>query len=191
MAKRPAIATLLPEDVLVALNEKLICQAFGDYAGLSEWLKEQGYQVSKTAVWRHGSCLQAAMEKSMGRARERMEIAKALRGASDEDKAALMEANEMVAMDQIMDMFEAMGTWEAADKVTAVPKLVRAIADLNRSAIGSSKWKKEFEENLRKQAQAEKLAAANAAEPLAKASGLNDNDWAMIRAKFLGIEVAA
>ena len=178
MAKRPAIATLLPEDVLVALNEKLICQAFGDYAGLSEWLKEQGYQVSKTAVWRHGSCLQAAMEKSMGRARERMEIAKALRGASDEDKAALMEANEMVAMDQIMDMFEAMGTWEAADKVTAVPKLVRAIADLNRSAIGSSKWKKEFEAEAEKKA-SEK--AARLATSAAKKEGVSDEGLSRIR----------
>jgi hypothetical protein len=59
-----------------------------------------------------------------------------------------MEANEMVAMDQIMDMFEMVGDMETGERVAAVPKLVRAIADLNRSAIGSAKWKKEFEEAL-------------------------------------------
>jgi hypothetical protein len=138
----------LPESVLTELNQRLIANGFSGYVGLAEWLTEQGYQIRKSAVHRHGSALQASMEKSINRVRERMEIAKALKGASDEDKAALMEANEMVAMDQIMDMFEDVGGWDEADRVKAVPKLVRAIADLNRSAITSAKWKKEFEEAL-------------------------------------------
>ncbi len=148
MPPRPAI-TLLPDGLLNELNKRLIDGGFSDYSGLSGWLKEQGYQISRTSVGDYGKDLKASMEKSIMRARERMEISKALRGASDEDKAALMEANEMVAMDQIMDMFEVMGTWKEADRAAAVPKLVRAIADLNRSAIGSAKWKKEFEEALR------------------------------------------
>lgn len=154
MAPRSSVE-LLPPAVLEALNARLIDQAFSDYVGLAAWLKEQGFEISKTAVWRHGSDLQAKMEKSMGKARERMEIAKALRGASDDEKAALMEATEMVAMDQLMDMFEATAELDAAERMAAVPKLVRAIADLNRSAIGSAKWKREFEAEIRKQAREE------------------------------------
>lgn len=138
----------LPEALLTELNQRLIANGFGGYIELAAWLTEQGFTISKSAVHRHGSALQASMEKSINRARERMEIAKALKGASDEDKAALMEANEMVAMDQIMDLFDASADMEAGDRLAAVPKLVRAIADLNRSAIGSAKWKKEFEEAL-------------------------------------------
>jgi len=154
MAPRSSVE-LLPPNVLEALNARLIDQAFSDYVGLAAWLKEQGFEISKTAVWRHGSDLQAKMEKSMGKARERMEIAKALRGASDDEKSALMEATEMVAMDQLMDMFEAVSELDAAGRMSAVPKLVRAIADLNRSAIGSAKWKREFEAEIRKQAREE------------------------------------
>ncbi|WP_031438188.1 phage protein Gp27 family protein [Methylobacter tundripaludum] len=154
MAPRSAVE-LLPAAVLEALNSRLIDQAFSDYVGLAAWLKDQGFEISKTAVWRHGSDLQAKMEKSMGKARERMEIAKALRGASDDEKSALMEATEMVAMDQLMDMFEALSELDAAGRMSAVPKLVRAIADLNRSAIGSAKWKREFEAEIRKQAREE------------------------------------
>ncbi|MCK9622973.1 MAG: DUF3486 family protein [Methylobacter sp.] len=154
MAPRPAIA-LLPDAVVAQLNARLVDQAFSDYEGLTAWLQEQGYQISKTAVWRHGSNLQAAMEKSLSRARERMEIAKALRGASDDEKAALMEANEMVAMDQIMDMFEEVSGLEIGERMAAIPKLVRAIADLNRSAIGSAKWKREFEAEIRKRSREE------------------------------------
>jgi len=154
VAPRSAVE-LLPAAVLEALNSRLIDQAFSDYVGLAAWLKDQGFEISKTAVWRHGSDLQAKMEKSMGKARERMEIAKALRGASDDEKSALMEATEMVAMDQLMDMFEALSELDAAGRMSAVPKLVRAIADLNRSAIGSAKWKREFEAEIRKQAREE------------------------------------
>ncbi len=154
MAPRSAV-DLLPNEILEALNARLVDQAFSDYIGLAAWLNEQGYWISKTAVWRHGSDLQAKMEKSLGKARERMEIAKALRGASDDEKAALMEATEMVAMDQLMDMFEVVAEMSAANRLSAVPKLVRAIADLNRSATGTAKWKKEFEADIRKQARAE------------------------------------
>ncbi len=154
MAPRSAVY-LLPADVLEALNKRLVDQAFGDYAGLAAWLNEQGYWISKTSVHRYGSVLQEKMEKSIGKARVRMEIAKALGGASNDEKAALMEATEMVAMDQLMELFEAVAEMSAGDRLSAVPKLVRAIADLNRSAIGSAKWKQEFKAEIRQQAREE------------------------------------
>jgi hypothetical protein len=183
MAPRSAIAKL-PEAVLEELNKKLIDQAFSDYEGLAVWLQGQGYQIGKTAVWQHGAGLQAKMEKSLSRARERMEIAKALRGASDDEKAALMEANEMVAMDQIMDMFEEVSSLEIGDRMAAVPKLVRAIADLNRSAIGSAKWKREFEAEIRKQAMEE---AASKAEEVARRNGLSSEMISAFKREMLGV----
>ncbi|HEY8037138.1 MAG TPA: phage protein Gp27 family protein [Methylobacter sp.] len=181
MPPRSAVSQL-PEAVLTALNARLIDQAFSDYEGLAAWLKEQGFQISKTAVFRHGSDLQAKMEKSLSRARERMEIAKALRGASDDEKAALMEANEMVAMDQIMDMFEEVSGLEIGDRMAAIPKLVRAIADLNRSAIGSAKWKREFEAQIKREALE---AAAERVGEAAKAQGLDVDQARFWREKVL------
>lgn len=147
MPPRSAVLQL-PDGVQAELNQRLIAGNFSDYSGLSEWLNDQGYEIGRKAVWAHGSKLQQSMQKSLERARQRMEIAKALRGASEEDKAALMEANEMVAMDQIMEMFEETGTMEPAERMKAVPSLVRAIADLNRSAIGSAKWRREVQDKI-------------------------------------------
>lgn len=175
----------LPEELKTELNQRLIANGFADYVALAEWLTAQGYQIGKSAMHRYGSALQASMEKSINRARERMEIAKALKGASDEDKAALMEANEMVAMDQIMDLFDASAGMEPGERMAAVPKLVRAIADLNRSAIGSSKWKKEFEAEAKRQA---REAAAQAATSAAKAEGVSESGIARIR-EALGMVV--
>ena len=168
----------LPDDLKTELNQRLIANGFAGYVDLAAWLTDQGYQIGKSAVHRYGSELQASMEKSINRARERMEIAKALKGASDEDKAALMEANEMVAMDQIMDLFDASADMEAGERLAAVPKLVRAIADLNRSAIGSAKWKKEFEAEAKRLAREE---AAREATQAAKAEGVSEAGLARIR----------
>ena len=183
MPPRPAI-DLLPESVKDELNEKLIANGFGNLVELSGWLAEQGYQISKSAVGVYSQGLKSSMEKSLGRARERMAIAKALKGASDEDKAALMEANEMVAMDQIMDMFDLMGGLEPGERMAALPKLVRAVADLNRSAVGSAKWKREFEAEIREKA---KLEAAEAAAKTAKDAGVSAETIARIRRDVLGM----
>lgn len=183
MGERSAVA-LLPAEVADELNARLVDQAFSDYQGLSAWLKAEGYQISKSAVHRHGAELQAKMEKSLSRARERMAIAKALRGASDDEKSALMEANEMVAMDQIMDMFEEVAGLAIGERMAAVPKLVRAIADLNRSAIGSAKWKREFEAEIRRQAREESAKVATQA---ATAAGVSPETVERIRVELLGM----
>jgi len=111
-----------------------------------------------------------------------MEIAKSLGGASDEDKAALLDASEMVAMDQIMDMFEAMSEWKAEDRVKAVPKMVRAISDLNRTAVGTAKW------NAQRQAEVRRAALEEAAERVdeaAKAQGLDEEGVRFWREKVM------
>lgn len=175
----------LPDAVLTELNQRLIANGFAGYVALAEWLTEQGYQISKSAVHRHGSALQASMEKSMSRARERMEIAKAMGGMSNEEKAALLEASEMVAIDQIMDVLEGMSGWEIENKADIIPKLGRAIAQISRSAVGSAQWRKDFEAETERKANEK---AAQAATNAAKAEGVSEGGIARIRAA-LGMNI--
>jgi len=88
----------------------------------------------------------------------------------------------MVAMDQLMDMFEAVSDLDAAGRMSAVPKLVRAIADLNRSAIGSAKWKREFEAQIKREALEQ---AAERVGEAAKAQGLDVEQAKFWREKVL------
>jgi len=183
MAPRPAVDKL-PEPIRIELDEKLVRNGFGDYLGLSAWLAEQGYQIGPKAVWNHGHKLKASIEKSVNRARARLEGFRALGGVSDEEKAMLMEANEIVAMDQILDLFEEMDGMEVADRVAAIPKLVRASTDLNRGAIGSAKWKKEFEAEAKRLAREE---AAQTAADTAKRNGLSADVVDAIKREILGV----
>jgi len=174
---------ILPDAVLTELNQRLVENGFAGYVALAEWLTEQGYQISKSAVHRHGSALQASMEKSMSRARERMEIAKAMGGMSDTEKAALLEASEMVAIDQIMDVLEGMGGWDIEDKAEIIPKLGRAIAQISKSAVGSAQWRRDFEAEAKRQAREE---AAQSAVAVAKAEGVSEAGRDRIR-EMLGM----
>lgn len=168
----------LPEPILTELNQRLIANGFAGYVALAEWLTAQGYQISKSAVHRHGSALQQSMEKSINRARERMEIAKAMGGMSNEDKAALLEASEMVAIDQLMDVLEGMQGWELEDKAVVIPKLARAISTVGRGAVDTAKYRKEFEAEAERKANERAALAATSA---AKAEGVTDAGIARIR----------
>lgn len=52
MPKRDKLSEL-PPAITRQLYERLIASNFGDYAAHSEWLAEQGYSVSKSAIHRH------------------------------------------------------------------------------------------------------------------------------------------
>lgn len=142
MPPRSAIEQL-PEAVRDELNARLVGAGFGGLEGLADWLAEQGYEISRSALGRHNLKLKAVMDKAMERARTRLECAKALQGMSDGDKAALLEANEMIALDKLMDLWDDWEGHEPEARAELLPKLVRASADLNRSAVGTAKWKRD------------------------------------------------
>jgi hypothetical protein len=176
----------LPETVRDELNEKLKNNGFGGLKDLEAWLKTQGHQISHETIGKHGRDLKARIGKRMEQAFLRVEILKAMRGVSADEKAVLMEAGEAMAMDQIMDLLEEMPDWGFDKRALVLPKIVRAIADLSRSAIGSAKWKKDFEEEALRKALDEATKAAASA---AKAEGVSEKGIFRIR-EALGMVAA-
>lgn len=57
MGKRSAIE-MLPDDVRRQLDHEIRKSRFSGYKQHSEWLKHQGYEISTSAVHRHGQQLQ-------------------------------------------------------------------------------------------------------------------------------------
>jgi hypothetical protein len=174
-----AAVELLPEAVRNELNARLVGNGFGGLDGLCEWLAEQGYEISRSALGRHNQKLKEMMDKAMDRARTRLECAKALNGMSEGDKAALLEANEMIALDKLMDVWDEWDGHDPEARAALLPKLLRASADLNRSAVGTAKWKRDFEEKIRAE---ERGKAEQAATTAATKAGVSPEGIAAIRA---------
>ena len=42
----------LPDSFLRELNSRLVSNGFGDFDGLTDWLKNEGYEVSRSSIHR-------------------------------------------------------------------------------------------------------------------------------------------
>ena len=100
MAKRSVIDQL-PEAVRHEFERKLVENGFADYQALSEWLQQQGYEISRSAAHRYGQKVQrrfAAIKNSTEAARLIAE------GAADEGDT---RSEALMAMLQT-ELFEAL-----------------------------------------------------------------------------------
>jgi hypothetical protein len=184
MPPRPAIDSL-PQEVRDEFNARLVANKFQDYSGMADWLASQGYDISRAAVGRAGKALKDQIDRAYARALQRVECAKAMRGLSDDDKAALMEANEMVAMDELLDLLDDLKTLDdPALRAKHVPPIIKAAATLHDSARGTARWRAEFEAKVRAE---ERAKAAEAAEKAAKTQGVSAETIAIIRRDVLGM----
>lgn len=50
----------LPEDVRAKLDRRLRATGFGRLDEHTAWLKAQGYNISRTAIWKYGAALRRA-----------------------------------------------------------------------------------------------------------------------------------
>lgn len=180
MAKRSKVDAL-PSTVLDDLNGKLIERGFSGYEELATWLKDLGYDISKSALHRHGSALEAEFEEAMADARRTRALARAAREAGDEDDGALLESASGIMQDNLLRLslkLKNSGA-EPEDAAKTLSLISRAFADIGRFDIARQKWQSEV------RAKAE--SAAEAVEKIAKKGGLSAAAVTEIRSRILGI----
>ena len=147
MPPRSAIFDL-PVTVRDELNGRLIANGFSDYVALSEWLLNQGYTVSKSAVHRWGQELEAEFSGAMADARRAAELGRALSG--DDDGSGLRRATTAMAQETLLRILmslrkaEAAATDEDGGDPAALAKslslVTRSLADLGRLGLAETKY---------------------------------------------------
>lgn len=130
----------LPPQIRKELNKRLIENSFSDYVGLAEWLNEQGYEISKSSVHRHGQ----ELEKNLEAIKIATEQAKEIANTIGDDENALGDALGRLAQQKT---FQALLALEHTEDLNLV-QLTRAIADLNRSSISMKKFRSEFKQKI-------------------------------------------
>jgi 1,2-phenylacetyl-CoA epoxidase PaaB subunit len=161
----------LPTDLKDELNQRLIAQAFSGYVELEEWLAGQGYQISKSAIHRHGQEFKKRLE-SISIA---VSQAKAIAEATGDDANALAEALTQLAQQKT---FDALVNYESEENIP-LPKLIRAVSDLNKSSIAVKQYREKIKEKTE--------SAAQEIEKFAKTKGLSAETADAIRKQILGI----
>jgi len=171
MPQRPMV-TQLPDDLRAELDRRLISSGFSGYVALSEWLQEQGYTISKSALHRYGQQFEARMAALQVATAQ----AKAIAEAVADDEGAMGEALTRLAQQKA---FEVLLQMEETPEGISLPALGRMIADLNRAGVAVKKYMAEV--RARSQATAEAVAAE------VQRAGLSAETVELIRRRILGI----
>lgn len=172
----------LPQELRDELNERLVSNGFQDYEGLTQWLEENGFKLSRSAVHRYGSGLQQEFEEAMGDVRKTTQMAKAWADSDEDTQGALMGATSQMVQENLMRITIALRKSEHEPEKAAkhMATVSHALADLGRMTINQKKWAQE----MRKEAMKE---AADKAEEVARRGGLSADVVKDLRRELLGI----
>lgn len=148
MAKRSSVEQL-PQVIRHELERKLAENGFGNYTELADWLKSQGYEISRSAVHRYGSKVQkrfASIKASTEAARLIAE------GASDEGDT---RSEALVAMVQT-ELFDAlveigdMDDLTPVEKFNMIAKASKNVASLTSASTRLKKFQTELKDKMDK-----------------------------------------
>lgn len=179
MPKRSKIAEL-PSEVRAWLDKALVDGNFSAYEALSARLKDRGYQISKSAVHRHGE----ALERRLAAIRASTEAAKIIAESADDSEDAKSEALIAITQHELFESLnslqEAVTADDAQERIALVSKAAKGISELVRASIS----RKKFAAQVRRDTLSE---AAIAAEKSAKARGLSVDMIDVIKREILGL----
>lgn len=180
MPQRSAISQL-PQSVQDDLNARLIANGFSDYNGLAVWLADQGYEISKSQVHRHGQNLQADFEEAMADVRRATALARAWAKTDEDERGDLLDTTARMLQEHLLRLTLELRKMDKdpTDVAPVVAKVTRAISDLGRMTISHKKWIGEVREKAQ--------VAANEVAKVARKGGLSDEAIRAIEEQVLGI----
>ena len=162
----------LPEEVRRELEQKLLGGGFADYTGLSEWLADKGYEVSKSAIHRFGQ----DFEEKLGAVKLATEQMRAMAAASDDPEG--LANSGLLAMGQEA-LARVLLSMRENPSPAEISKLVRAIADIGRASVTQNRFATQVRERA--------AAAASKVDDLVKSGGMTKDAGDAIREQILGI----
>ncbi|WP_038314565.1 DUF3486 family protein [Kingella kingae] len=171
---------LLPENVRREFERRLIENGFANYTELAAWLNEQGFQISRSAVHRHGYKIQRRLQAI----KESTEAAKLIVANADDENDSRSEALMALLQNQL---FEALVDISEKDSEELAPEarfdLLSEGGKRIAGLISASTRLKEYQNKVKSRA----LAAADEVAKAVKKGGLSDDTAAQIRKQIIGI----
>lgn len=166
----PSSISKLPEAARNALDKRLVAQQFSGYQALSGWLQEQGYEISKSAIHRHGQHVQQRINRIQASTQAAQLIADAAPDQEDARSAAVIALVQSELFEAMLQLEEADDEADPAARIKLLSQSARAIAEASRASVSQKRWQEEVRKEYERKA-AEAVAAAKAA---AREAGLDD-----------------
>lgn len=146
MPPRSKVETILPPELRVVLDRKLVDNAFSGYEQLSEWLNNAGYSISKSAIGEHSKKLQDM--------RKRADARKALVDAMGGDGASYIMGVAYEVAAKLEDLIEDFGGYsEDGEGINSgdLSRLARAVSDLQKVITSGEVHVKRIKDQYKKE----------------------------------------
>lgn len=162
MARRSKIEKL-PVAVRRWLERALIDRSLPSYVAFEQALKEKGFTISDTCIWRYDKRLQAVMDKIRA-STEAARLIAAEQDHEDQHSAAVLRMVQSALFDAMVKISEAHDEADPAERMKLLSMAARAIAEASRASIGQKRWADEVREKLDR-AEAEAKAKGRRLDP--------------------------
>lgn len=172
MPARPTVLQL-PDPVRAELDARLIKSGFAGYVGLAQWLSEQGFEISKSALHRYGQ----QFEERVQALKMATDQAKAMVEVAPDDEGAVSDALMRLVQEKLFGVLMNLG--EIDPNKINLGTLAKAIAQLGRASVTQKKWQIEVRDRAR--------AVADEVTVTARESGMSTETAELWRKKILGI----
>lgn len=163
MARASAVDKLSPEHKRM-LDDKLFDNGFNGYFELEKWLRELGYEISKSAIHRYGQ----KMERKLNATKIATEMAIHFAENVGDDTGALSSATLGILQTEMFNAIVALKDLEGADesdepidpekRLLMLGKISRSISEVAKANIAQKKWEMEVREKVKAELIAEQQA---------------------------------
>jgi len=167
--------TKLPDSVKKELDKRLITGSFSDYRALSEWLREQGFEISRAAVHRYGQ----AFEERLAAIKIASEQARAVSEAVGDNEGVMSDALISLVQEKAFDVLVNLQTSDPVAFAKIFPKMGIMVAKLSKASVDQKKWMAEVKKKAEK-------AVENIEEKL-KSQKLDPEALRVVREEIYGI----
>jgi hypothetical protein len=138
----------LPATLKAELERLLLDKTHGGYVLLSEWLKEQGYEISHAAVHRYDQRLHAVMGRIRAAAEAAVLLNRAAPDDADEQGAATIRMVQASLFEALTRIADAQDSDDAGARIKLLSAAARAVADASRASIGQKRFAEEVKSKL-------------------------------------------
>lgn len=184
---RPSAFDDMSDDEYALFSKEYERRRFKKVDSMVDWLHERGFDIGRSAVARQGVQLRTEFHRNLDLVKVVTVGAEMIAETTKDDNGKIADGLVTLVQGGLFDVLSNLSAADNAKTPEERLKLLntasRAVADVARASVSTKKFRQQMDAEL------QRLAAA--AEPVAKKAGLSDDDWAAIRAKFLGVEVAS
>jgi arginine repressor len=173
-----ALDNLTPEQ-RDELAREITRRNFKDYDGLVAWLSEQGLEISRSTVARHGKNLKRRLQQ----VKDATEGARLIAEASPDDagirNAAVISLVQSEMFNAMVSLQELDEDTDPINRIMLLKEATTSVLNLSRAAVNQKKWELE----IRGQ---ERQKSLDAMAKTAKAEGVSEETINRIRTEVLG-----